>query len=253
MKKLLILSTILLALSLSACGINKPSEAGPSQDDDSYDTEEESEEREWSYIGYPDDENGYNAPKNAQFDVIFDYKDDGVSNTREEYTNVIINNNEMYFWDPHHKTHNYLYGSYKVVNEEQKLQYWMYDFYHQFTKESDVEFYGAGWLYISGSAFQIAAGYFHAQYIYDYALLKDNVCTKTMATITFGGVLCNEYKDIHNPGYYYYYSQDLNIFVGYRQYESDDENADYLGYYITNYSTNVVEITNKPSEEELRK
>ena len=247
MKKLLVLSTLLLTLSIAACGNSTPKDTSKDDNPISEDTEnEESEELE--YLGYPDDPEGYNAPKFASFTVKMEISQSGDKETNDYYS-MIINNDEIYVNDLNSDCilEYYAVGSYKYVDVVKPQYEWQYDIYYNTDDPLAIEAYGAGWHHYKTNHFEYLMALYYAQYLFNYSLLKDNVSTLTGKTRTIDGDICIEREMIYPSGQYVYYSESKNIFKGCRA--GDDEN--YTMYYISSYSTEEKAIPNKPGSDIL--
>ena len=248
MKKALILSSLLLALSLNACSLSNNNQ-NKSRSSEGSNNEYSEEDR---YFGYPDDPNGYNLPKHAVYDVYFesDANSNGSHDVHTYYDyHVIINNDEIYAHaepeDEKHHTQFYMKGRYVAGTGDMSFMHtWMYDVYMQPLGEDDIALAGPEWRYLISGQVSLALTYSGRKEFFDYSNVKGSGARKTGNSRIIDGEECDEYDLTYWGGNYFYYSKKDDVIKGYRL----GGDVDYQYYYILNYSLEEVEIPFKPGD-----
>ena len=252
MKKLLVLSTLLLTLSLSACNLTPKKDSSSSLDTESSEEEESYEDQ---YFGYPNDPEGYNLPKYATYDVYFesDANSNGSHDVHTSYDyHVIINEDEIYSMqypdDENHIAQWYMKGRYIAGTEEMShIHTWNYDIYLEPLNDDDIAMVGAGWKHLLTGGTQFAMNYIGPRYFFDYSNISERSSEKTGKSKLIDGEQCDEYLCTYWGGHYFYYSKKDQIIKGFRY----GEEVDYQYYYILNYKTEKVDIPAKPGPDVL--
>ena len=251
MKKLLVLSAVLLTLSLSACGNSTPKDT--SKDDEESSEEEYSQEDR--YLNYPDDKENYYVPKYATYEkyreTTIGTNPDGSLYSELEF-NVIINNDEFYaVMYPGNKSHEQMFyckGKYIPVNGLDHTFSWVYDVYMKAPNQGYED-----WKYLLTGEVSIALSYFYSKELFNFHYMKDEYSsTKTGKTLTIEGEELDEYY--HKlAGLYVYYSKKDDVLKAYKTVSSTDgTDKYYTKHYMVNYKTEPVEITDKPGPDVLR-
>ena len=250
MKKLLLMSTILLSLSLAACGNTTPKDT--SKDDDPISEKDESQED--VYLDYPDDKEYYYVPKYATFEswreTTQGTNPDGSIYLEHEF-NVIINDNEiyavMYPGDATNEQVFYMKGRYIPVSGMEHMFTWVYDVYIYSIQN------GGQWSSLVTGEVSIALGYFYGAPYFNFHYMKDEYsASKTGKTLTIEGEQLEEYYHSF-AALYVYYSQNDDVIKAYKTVASADGSEKYYTkHYMVNYQTDQVEIPSRPGEDVLK-
>ena len=250
MKKILMIPTLLLSLSLGACNFTTPNESKDSKDNESSE-EDESHEDVYVYLDYPDDKNNFYVPKTATFEshreTTQGTNPDGSYHVEHEF-NVIINNDEiyavMYPGDETHEQMFYMKGRYIPVSGNDYMYTWVYDVYFKAPNQ------GMEWTHLITGGVKYALAYFYGEQYFNFHYMKDEYSSqKTGEKRTLEGEQLDEYY--HSlAGLYVYYSQKDDVIKAYKTFASKESDK-YTGRYMSNYQTNAVEITDKPGADVL--
>ena len=235
MKKLLILSTLLLSLTLGSCSTS------PSNNNSKSSSNSGDETMEDVYVGYPNNPEGYNLPKHASYDVHFetDANSNGSHDVHTFYDyHVIIQDDQIYghYRPSDDKVHYdiYMKGRYIAGKDDYSyLHSWMYDAYIRELNDDGIKMWGSNYRYLLTGDIQIALAYVGPKFFFDFSNISERISSKTGNSRIIEGEECEEYTLTYWGGHYFYYSKEEQIIKGFRL----GGDIDYQFYYIVNYKT----------------